>query len=81
VDDLLGRFIGKGNVRVLDYPAVAEREEPYRHAGDALFPELKPLEFLLERKKILPNQIVPPGGLDGDRERDEVEPAPDGLVD
>jgi hypothetical protein len=55
VDDVLGRFIDRspGRVTVPDYPAIAEHDEPHRKKGVALFPELKPLEFLLERKKLL----------------------------
>jgi predicted phage terminase large subunit-like protein len=53
VDDLLGRFIERGGVTVLAYPAIAERDERYRRRSEALFPELKPLSFLLERKKEL----------------------------
>ena len=54
VDDLLGRFIEREkDVRVLRYPAIAEKFDGYRQAGEPLFPELKPLDFLLGRKKIL----------------------------
>jgi predicted phage terminase large subunit-like protein len=55
VDDVLGRFIERAGaeITVLDYPAIAERDEPHRKEGEALFPELKPLEFLLDRKKML----------------------------
>jgi predicted phage terminase large subunit-like protein len=55
VDDLLGRFIERsgGDCKVLDYPAIADREEPHRSVGEALFPEHKPLDFLLGRKKIM----------------------------
>src|SRR5262245_32554572 len=54
VDDLLGRFIAKApNVRVINYPAIAERREVYRRPGTALFPELKPLDFLEERRRLL----------------------------
>jgi predicted phage terminase large subunit-like protein len=54
-DDLLGRFIEKfkGDVQVLRYPAIAEHDDEYRKKGEALFPEHKPLDFLLERKKLL----------------------------
>lgn len=61
VDDLLGRFLDRfPDVRVLCYPAIAEEDEVhtykgapvYRRKGDALFPEHKPLDFLLERKKL-----------------------------
>lgn len=55
VDDLLGRFIEKfkDDVRVLRYPAIAEMDELHRKKGEALFPEHKPLDFLLERRKLL----------------------------
>ncbi len=55
VDDLLGRFIERsgGDVKVLDYSAIATRDEEYRKKGEALFPEHKPLDFLLARKKIM----------------------------
>ena len=53
VDDLLGRYIDRmEGIRVLSYPAIAENDTQYRKAGEALFPELKPLEFLEERRKI-----------------------------
>jgi predicted phage terminase large subunit-like protein len=54
MDDLLGRYIDvfKG-IRVLPYPAIAEKDTQYRNAGAPLFPELKPLEFLEEQRKIL----------------------------
>jgi predicted phage terminase large subunit-like protein len=54
VDDLLGRYLKKErNVRIVRFPAIAETDEPHRRAGEALFPKLKPLDFLLERKKIM----------------------------
>jgi predicted phage terminase large subunit-like protein len=54
VDDLLGRFIeGIPGVRVLRFPAICERDDNYRRAGEPLFPELKPLDFLLEQQKLL----------------------------
>ncbi len=53
-DDLLGRYIAKfPEVRMLSYPAIAEHNERHRRKGDPLFPELKPLDFLMERKKLL----------------------------
>ena len=62
VDDLLGQFLLKfgDEVRVLRYSAIAERDEEHvyegkrfvRHKGQPLFAELKPLDFLLERKKL-----------------------------
>jgi hypothetical protein len=54
LESLLGRFIERvKDVRVLRYPALAEKHERYRGEGDPLFPQLKPLDFLLERRKIL----------------------------
>ena len=54
VDDLLGRFIERiPGVRVLRFPAICERDDNYRRAGEPLFPEWKPLDFLLEQQKLL----------------------------
>jgi hypothetical protein len=54
VDDLLGRLIDHfPDVKVLRYPAIAEEDDEFRKAGEALFPEWKPLDFLLERKRAL----------------------------
>jgi predicted phage terminase large subunit-like protein len=51
VDDLLGRFVKRfPDAKLLRYPAIAEHDEQYRRAGEALFPELKPLDFLQERR-------------------------------
>jgi predicted phage terminase large subunit-like protein len=36
---------------MLRYPAIAEVKDQYRNVGEALFPEFKPLDLLLERKK------------------------------
>jgi predicted phage terminase large subunit-like protein len=60
VDDLLRRLLAKfgDEVRVLRYPAIAEADEfndrgkLLRRKGEALFPQHKPLDFLLERKKL-----------------------------
>jgi hypothetical protein len=38
---------------MLSYPAIAEHDEMFRRKGDPLFPELKPLDFLRDRKKLL----------------------------
>jgi predicted phage terminase large subunit-like protein len=38
------------NVRRIRYPAIAEKNEPYRKKGEPLFPAHKSLEFLLARK-------------------------------
>jgi hypothetical protein len=52
VDDPVGRFTERfPKVRVLRYPAIAEVKDQYRDVGEALFPEFKPLDLLLERKK------------------------------
>ena len=55
VDDLLGRYLEtEHNCRVLRFPAIAERDDPpFRTVGQALFPELKPLDFLEERRRQL----------------------------
>jgi predicted phage terminase large subunit-like protein len=54
VDDPLGRLLELDkSVRVLKFKAIAEKDERYRKKGEALFPGLKPLDFLLERKKIM----------------------------
>lgn len=54
VDDPAGR-LQKYNpdVKVFRYPALAEKNEENRKIGEALFPEHKPVSFLLERKKIM----------------------------
>jgi hypothetical protein len=53
-DDLIGRLKAKWpEMRMLEFPALAERDERWRKKGDPLFPEHKPLEFLLERKKLM----------------------------
>jgi predicted phage terminase large subunit-like protein len=67
IDDMLGRLEAKQSnpVRVLNYPAIAEalpegREDTRTEAdrenrlpGDALFPKLKSLGFLQQRKSVL----------------------------
>jgi predicted phage terminase large subunit-like protein len=54
VDDLLGRALQKfSDEKVLRYPAIATEDTSYRAKGEALFPEFKPLDFLLERKRIM----------------------------
>ena len=53
-DDLLGRALKKiPDLKVRRYPAIAEADEPHRKKGDALFPEFKPLDFLLQQKRTL----------------------------
>lgn len=54
VDDPVGRLIERyPEVKVLSYPAIAEVNEPNRAQGDALFPEHKSIDFLLERRAIM----------------------------
>jgi predicted phage terminase large subunit-like protein len=62
VDDVFGRLQAKfglyskanpTGVRVLRYTAIAEENTDQRKKGDALFPQFKPIDFLLERKKIM----------------------------
>ena len=54
LDDLLGRLIEKEpGLRVLAFPAIAETDERYRRRGEALFPELKPLEVLMEANRMM----------------------------
>jgi predicted phage terminase large subunit-like protein len=56
MDDPLGRWIEHfPNTRVLKYTAIAAHNERYRKKGEVLFPEMKPLEFLMARKKVLTN--------------------------
>jgi predicted phage terminase large subunit-like protein len=51
LDDLVGRLIQRfPDAKALRYPALAEEDEKNRRKGEALFPEHKSLEFLLERK-------------------------------
>ena len=65
VDDPAGRMIehfGK-RVQIVRYPAIAEQDdyldgEIKRRAGEPLFPELKSMEFLLERRKLYTQVIV-----------------------
>jgi predicted phage terminase large subunit-like protein len=54
VDDPTGRMSDHfPNVKILNYPALADEDEVHRLAGEPLFPELKSKEFLLERKKVM----------------------------
>lgn len=55
IDDPVGRLVaefGKA-VKVCTYPAIAEEDEEFRKAGEALFPEHKTLEFLEKRQKLM----------------------------
>jgi hypothetical protein len=75
VDDPAGRLIehyGK-RVKIVRYPAIAEVDEEDRDAGEPLFPQLKSLDFLMERRKLYTEAswqalyqqtpIVPGGGI------------------
>ncbi|MDR1349671.1 MAG: phage terminase large subunit [Zoogloeaceae bacterium] len=54
VDDPIGRLIQHlPEIKVVSYPAIAEQDEEYRKQGEPLFPELKSLEFLFERKALM----------------------------
>jgi phage terminase large subunit-like protein len=54
VDDILGRYMDRfPELRMLRYPAIAEYNELFRRKGEPLFPELKPLDFLMDRRKLL----------------------------
>lgn len=54
IDDPASRLI-KSNprVKVLKYKAIAETDEKHRKIGEALIPEHKSIEFLLERKQTM----------------------------
>lgn len=55
VDDPVGRMIDLfPDLKILKYPAIAVEDEELRDEGEPLFPELKSLDFLLERKEIMP---------------------------
>jgi len=52
--DLLSKIQEKEtNVKVVNFEAIASQDEKYRKQGEALFPELKSLEFLLKRKAVM----------------------------
>lgn len=54
VDDPAGRLLDVDpSLKLLTYPALAIEKDEFRDIGDALFPEHKSKEFLLERKAIL----------------------------
>ena len=55
LDDLAGRLLAsQPGIHAVEYRAIAERDEPpHRVEGEALFPELKPLDFLLDQKSTM----------------------------
>ena len=84
VDDILGRYLEKfPNTRIVRFPAIAEEDEyiddpkvgkfKARDKGVALFPAVKPIRFLLDRKHVMTaasweseyqqNPIIAGGGL------------------
>src|SRR5262245_14683011 len=93
VDDPAGRWIERfPDTKVLRYAAIAEPGDwtiaaGFRKEGEALFPEHKPLDFLLERKKVQAqasweseyqqNPIVVGGGMpEGDTDANRVSKSP-----
>lgn len=51
--DIIARLIEhtpKSELNVVNYQAIAEKDETHRNAGEALFPDLKTLEFLKKQK-------------------------------
>jgi predicted phage terminase large subunit-like protein len=55
IDDPIGRLkeAMAGKIECVSYPAIAVVDDGHRKAGEALFPEHKSLEFLLERKSVM----------------------------
>lgn len=55
LDDPVGRLaeLQGAALKILRYPAIAEKEEKYRHKGDPLFPELKSAAFLAGQRKVM----------------------------
>lgn len=53
LDDPLGRLreTYKKKIKILSFKAISEEDEEFRKAGEALFPEHKSLDFLLEMKQ------------------------------
>ena len=53
-DDLIGRLVKRGGWTVINLPAIAEEKDPLGRAeGEALWPEMYPLEKLAQRKEDL----------------------------
>lgn len=56
--DLIGRLAEKcketkQKIKVVNYEAIATKDEPHRKAGQALFPKIKPISFLKIRKSLM----------------------------
>lgn len=56
VDDPAGRMIEAfgDQITVVKYEAIAKQDEEHRNEGEPLFPELKSLDFIMERKNTMP---------------------------
>ncbi len=59
--DLIGRLKDKykelrKKIKIVNYEAIATKDEENRRAGEALFPELKPIDFLMTRKEIMDDE-------------------------
>ena len=56
IDDPAGRMIDSfgDTIKVIKYKAIATHDEEYRDEGEPLFPELKSLNFIKERKSTMP---------------------------
>ena len=91
IDDPIGRLIEHmPDVKVVSYPAIAEKDEPYRKKGEPLFPELKSLDFLLERKAVMyppywealyqQNPVVAEGELFKPEKVEVIEAVPAGVT-
>lgn len=74
IDDPIGRLIEREpRLKVLRYPAIAEKDEGHRRKGEPLFPEHKSIEFLERRRRLMTeanwealyqqNPIVAGGGM------------------
>ena len=57
IDDPIGRLKAEigDKLRVVSYRAIAVVDEAHRKEGEALFPEHKSLQFLLDRKAVMAN--------------------------
>jgi predicted phage terminase large subunit-like protein len=86
-DDPIGRLLEyMPGIDVVSYPAIAVEDEEFRKKGEPLFPELKSLEFLLERKAVMypphwealyqQNPIVPEGELFKPEQLQTIEALP-----
>jgi len=56
-DDPLQREMATGAYHITRYPAIAEEDEEFRKAGEALCPKLKPLAMLLDERSLKPAEV------------------------